>query len=199
VCDASLVTLSDTAPPYGDLADACIGYAPKLGSTAAETQFLNDRTDGINWSFVYKVAEDEAEDSGEFQGINIELQYVDLGATEGDWTIVWRDENGEALPKLPLTIDIAAAFKAGTNIAYFLFEQVILPAPAVQGEELTRQGTFDLQVRNGLSHESLFIRLAQEPEGPELSQQNVSVPGPLWLITAPILGIILRRHTHRPT
>ena len=196
-CDTSLVTLADTAPPTGDFADACIGYVPKLGSTTAETEFLNARTDGGNWSFVYKVSEDETEGSGAFQGINIELTAVDLGDTDGNWSISWWDANGDALPNLPLVIDIAAAFKAGTNIAYFLFEQVLLSAPSVQGQTVTRLGTFDLQVRNGLSHESLFIRLAEESEVPP--QEEVPVPGTLWLLMAPIVGTAFRRHLHRPT
>ena len=79
-----------------------------------------------------------------------------MDSTAGFWNITWKDVNGDAAPNLPLTVDLATSFKAGTSIAYFLFEGVELLAPAVQGQ----------RVINGLSHESLFVRLAQQPEEP---------------------------------
>ena len=191
-CDTSLVTLADTAPPSGDYADACIGYLAKPGSKAAEKALLDTRTGG-DWSFVYKIAEGETEGSGLFQGISIELTNVDLGSTAGFWNITWKDVNGDAAPNLPLTVDLAASFKAGTSIAYFLFEGVELLAPAVQGDPLTLQGTFRLQVINGLSHESLFVRVAQQPEEPPFPPTQVSTPSALLLLSGPLLGLAIRR------
>lgn len=192
-CDSALVTLAD------DTADACVGYFPKPGSKAAETELLNSRTGGDDWSFVYKVAEGETEGSGLFQGVSIELTGVELGKTNGDWTLTWRDTNGDSASNLPLIIDVAAAFKAGTSIAYFLFEAVELSAPVAQGDSLSRQGAFNLQGKHGLSHESLFVRLAQQPEEPPRQPPQSQVPAPdtMLLLAAPLLGFAAR-HRRRP-
>jgi len=194
-CDSTLVTLAGTAPTAGDAADACVGYFAKPGSKAAETELLNSRTDGEDWSFVYKVAEQETEGPGVFQGISIELTGVDLGRTDGDWTLTWRDTNGDSESNLPLIIDVAAAFKAGTNIAYFIFEAVELSAPLIQGDSLSRQGSFNLQGKHGLSHESLFVRLAAEPDEPprQPPQSQVPAPNTILLLAASLLGFAARR------
>jgi hypothetical protein len=196
LCDVGSVTLADVSPSVYKNADACIGYLPKQGSTAAETALLDTRTDGGDWTFVYKVAEGEKEGPGVFAGIGIELTGVDLGATQGSWALTWWDTNGDAEANLPLTVDIAAAFKAGTSIAYFLFEGIELSAPEIEGEPITRLGSFFLEVKNSLSHESLFVRRAKEPEDLEellIPQGQTPVPGTLLLLAAPLLGFAARR------
>jgi len=197
-CDVNLVTLADTASPDGDQADACIGYLPKPGNPGAETDLLNARTLSEDWSFVYKVEKGKTDGSGVFLGISLELTGVELGSTGGNWSLTWRDANGDAASNLPLVIDIAAGFKSATSIAYFLFEGVELSAPAIQGDWLTRQGSFNLQGQHGLSHESLFVRLAQQPEEPEEPEEpqppqgQVPAPGTLLLLAAPLLGLVAR-------
>lgn len=151
-CSVTEVTLG------GSNADYCAGYF-SLGnySPATEKAKLNAVTDGDDWSFVYKVEQGDTE-SALFHGIKFTLIDVNIDSVSGDWTIGWEDTDPGNAPDLPLYIDLAAGFKAGTGssssgIGYFLFDEFLLT-----NDPFSTSGTFTLSVNKGLSHEALFVR-----------------------------------------
>lgn len=186
VCAPGDVTLGASA------ADYCAGYFGDLGNAnpATETTRLNDVTDGGDWSFVYKVQDGNPEGSGLFGGIRLTLVDVDVGDVSGEWTIQWEDTNGTDSFNLPLTLDIAAGFKAGSGnsgagIAYFLFDDFLLT-----DDPYASSGTFSLTVGKGLSHESLLVRYEEDGGTPPL---NIPEPGMLFLLGAGLVGLGLAR------
>lgn len=181
LCSATDVTLG------GAGADYCAGYFGDLGNANPNTELarLNDVTDGSDWTFVYKVEDGKTEGSGLFGGILLTLVGVDVGDVSGDWTFAWEDTNGTAPSNLPLTVDIAAGFKAGSGaagagIAYFLFDDFLLTDDPYQSS-----GTFSLSVDKALSHESLFVRYGDDGGSPPF---NIPEPGMLLLIGAGLVG-----------
>lgn len=181
LCVATDVTLGSAA------ADYCAGYFGDLdkASPATELATLNAATDGPDWTFVYKVEDGKTEGSGLFGGILLTLVGVDLGAVSGNWTFAWEDTDDTTPSNLPLAVDIAAGFKAGSGaagagIAYFLFDDFVLTDDPYQSS-----GTFSLSVDKALSHESLFVRYGDDGGSPPFS---IAEPGVLLLIGAGLVG-----------
>jgi hypothetical protein len=177
----------------GSDADYCAGYFTNNTNPQGEEDLLNDVTDGDDWSFVYKIGTDregdiEIEGDGLFSGIKLTLIDVSLDANSGFWTIQWEDTNGSDPLNLPLYLDLAAGFKAGTDLGFFLFDDFLLTKDPFQSS-----GTFDLEVNAALSHESLFVRLGTDPNGGGGGGGSVPEPGVLFLMGAGLLGLGLAR------
>ncbi len=179
-CDPSKITLG------GNASDGCAGYYDVKGNfnSTSEANLLNTVTDGNDWTFVYKI--DDALNPGAIvNGIEIKLLSADIDQISGNYTIGWADVNGSLPLNLPVTLDIATAFKGSTEIGYFFFEAEILTNNPFQ-----RSGTFELQItnKNGnlqkLSHESLFVRnlLGDGGGGEELPEPSTLLLSALGLI-----------------
>jgi hypothetical protein len=186
-CNVNEVTLA----PVGQ-ADYCLGYFSVPSSPGSEQTLLNNRTDGGDFSFVYKVEEEGPEGTGLWETIKFTLTASTFDDDNGTWTISWVDTDTTQTYNLPLYVDLAVAFKAGAGpagggIAYFLFDDFLLTS-----DTLTRSGTFDLKVDLDLSHSTLFVRLGTDPDDPD-DPGDIPEPGVLFLMGAGLLGLGMAR------
>jgi hypothetical protein len=181
----------------GNNADICYGYYdtkeitdsdggpgnPFPGNPDDEEELLRIVSGMDEWEFVYK--DDGAVEEGSLiDGIRITIQEIDaLGQSSGDWVIEWFDTNGASPANLPITLDLAVAFKAGNEIAYWVFEEEVLTFDSTM-----RSGTFNLQITPELSHASLFAKYPVG--GPDPDPDPVPLPGTLALMG---LGLLMLR------
>lgn len=202
-CSVTEVTLG------GNDADVCAGYFGDLNnsSPATEKAKLDAVTDGDDWTYVFKV--EEGSSSGViFGGIAFTLSNVSINSVSGVWTFSWNDTDLVNTPNLPLYIDLAAGFKAGSGqsgagIAFFLFDDFLLT-----DNPISTSGTFNLAVNKGLSHESLFVRYGSTTSssggsstssggGGASSGNGIPEPGVLALLGAGFLAQGLFLHKRR--
>jgi len=210
ICNTSEVSLS------GSNADYCSGYfTPTSYSDSTQTDLVNDSTDGADWDYMYRV-EDGIPDTETFMSdIELTLENDDVGQSDGTWTFSWMDNDVLTDPNLPLYVDLAFGFKAGSKnqdagVAYFFFDDFLLT-----DDPFETSGSFSLQVDPiALSHESLFVRLGDEPSacppgtidrtipgGPLVCEDPdvtpIPEPAPLFLISTGIIGFWVNRKNLR--
>lgn len=198
-----LNTTNVTLNTFG--ASDCYGHASVGANSLASVVTYANTTNplfGAGWTGLYRIDPNGSAQGAVDVGLNFAITGLQFSTFDTAFTLVVTDNDLNAPPSLPVTIDLLFTLKAGTDTDFYFFDDFNLGS--------SNNGTYQMAIRNpvnsnfqNLSDISLLGRDIRNtdcrPGDPTCDPQRIPEPGSLALVglaLASVAGITRRRRQH---